>query len=104
MERIDKLLELLQSDKNDSFLQHALALEYIKAGDEGSARELFERVLSADPAYTGSYYHLALLYVRLGEKERAMEIFEKGIEACRLAGDKHALSELQMAYDDLRDE
>ncbi len=103
MDRIDKLLELLGADENDSFLQHALALEYLKIGQPAKARDLFERVLSRDPMYTGSYYHLAMLYVHLNEKGLAMQTFEKGIEACRKAGDRHALSELQMAYDEFLD-
>ena len=104
MERIGRLLELLETDSKDSFLQHALALEYIKIGEEDKARRLFENVLKNDPMYTGSYYHLAQLYIRAGERNLAMQTFEKGIKACGLAGDKHSLNELRMAYDDLADE
>ncbi|RYZ86698.1 MAG: tetratricopeptide repeat protein [Proteobacteria bacterium] len=91
MERISKLLELLQSHEGDSFLQHALALEYIKTGDESEARKLFEKVLENDAMYTGTYYHLALLYIRTGERKMALQTFEKGMEVCKLKGDKHAL-------------
>ena len=104
MDRIEKLLEFLESTPGDAFLQHALALEYIKIGEEEKARWLFENVLSKDPLYTGSYYHLALLYLRLGEKKLALETFEKGMEACKKTGDKHAQNELRMAYDELVDE
>ena len=34
MERIEKLKEFLRASPADSFLQHALALEYIKTGDD----------------------------------------------------------------------
>ena len=36
MSRIEKILEYLKaSPQGDSFLEHALALEYIKIGEEG---------------------------------------------------------------------
>ena len=104
MDRVKKLVEMLRDNPDDSFLQHALALEHLKMGEEESARQLFENVLKNDPLYTGSYYHLALLYIRTGEKELALQTFEKGMEACRQTGDKHALSELRMAYDDFAEE
>jgi len=59
MNRIEKILEFLKSSPHDNFLRHALALEYIKAGDDVAARNLFEEVLRQCPDYVGSYYHLA---------------------------------------------
>jgi len=61
MDRIEKLKELLLADPHDSFILHALALEYIKAGDEAAARILLEQVLERDPAAVGSYYQLGRL-------------------------------------------
>ncbi|WP_207493286.1 tetratricopeptide repeat protein [Aridibaculum aurantiacum] len=101
MDRIEKLTEYLQASPNDNFLQHALALEYIKIGDDTQARQLFEEILQRDPAYVGSYYHLAKLLERIGETERAIEWYEKGMAAAKAAGDQHAYNELQMAYEDL---
>ena len=37
MNRIEKLLEYLQATPNDNFLRHALALEYIKVGNDNDA-------------------------------------------------------------------
>jgi len=45
MNKIDQLKEFLKATPKDSFLQHALALEYIKAGDEEAAKQLFENIL-----------------------------------------------------------
>jgi tetratricopeptide (TPR) repeat protein len=101
MERIEKLKEFLRASPADSFLQHALALEYIKTGDDSSARILFEEILKRDPDYIGSYYHLARLLERTGDQEMAILWYEKGMAAARLAGDQHAYNELQMAYQDL---
>ena len=101
MDRIEKLREFLRASPSDSFLQHALALEYIKAGDDSAARLLFEEILSRDPGYIGSYYHLAKLLERTNDQQAAITWYEKGMAAAKAAGDQHAYNELQMAYEDL---
>jgi tetratricopeptide (TPR) repeat protein len=101
MDRIEKLKEFLQVNPADSFVQHALALEYIKLGDDGQARELFEQILLRDPAYVGSYYHLAKLLERTGQVDAAIKVYEKGMEEAKKAGENHALGELRGAYEEL---
>ena len=101
MDRMEKLKEFLKDSPQDSFLQHALALEYIKIGDEGQARQLFENILLHEPTYIGSYYHLAQLLQRNNETTLAIEWYEKGMAAAKQAGDQHALNELRAAYEDL---
>lgn len=100
-DRVDKLKTFLANNPNDSFVQHALALEYIKAGDDVSARALFEALLAREPAYVGSYYHLAKLLERNGDTDGAVQVYEKGMEQARQAGDQHALGELRGAYEEL---
>ncbi len=101
MDRIAKIKEFLQANPTDNFLRHALALEYIKTENNIEARELFEAILTASPDYIGSYYHLAKLLEKLEEKKLAIEWYEKGMAAAKKAGDNHAYSELQGAYEDL---
>ena len=101
MERIAMLKEYLQATPQDNFLQHALALELIKTGDDAGVRSLFESILERDPGYTGTYYHLAKLLERTGETELAVQWYEAGLKACKEAGDQHAYNELQAAYEDL---
>ena len=101
MNRIEKLKEMLVADPSDSFLQHALALEFCKAGDDETARSFFENLLSQNPGYVGSYYHLAKLLERAGDEEAAILIYEKGMEQAKQAGDQHALGELRAAWEEL---
>lgn len=101
MDRIEKLKEFLKGSPGDSFLKHALALEYIKAGHDADARQLFEEILQHDPRYIGSYYHLAKLLERTGQRELAIEWYEKGMAAAKAAGDNHAFGELRSAYEEL---
>lgn len=101
MDRIARLKEFLTANPNDSFVQHALALEYVKLGDDEQARNLFQKILAFDAGYVGSYYHLAKLHERTGATEAAISVYEKGMEQARKAGDNHSYSELRAAYEDL---
>lgn len=101
MDRIAQIHQMLEKNPKDNFLRHALALEYIKTGDDSKARELFEAILNEFPDYVGSYYHLAKLLERTGETEKAIQWYEKGMDVAKKAGDRHAYSELQGAYEDL---
>ncbi|MEP7279134.1 MAG: hypothetical protein ABI813_10865 [Bacteroidota bacterium] len=101
MDRTLRLLEMLRLQPGDSFLQHALALEYIKTGNEPVARQLFEAILANEPGYIGSYYHLGKLLEREGAMEAAIAWYEKGMAAAKTAGDNHSYGELRGAYDDL---
>ena len=101
MDRISKLREFLQANPNDSFVKHALALEYIKLGDDSTAKGVFEEILTHDPGYVGSYYHLAKLLERTGDINAAIAWYEKGMATAQQAGDRHALGELKSAYEEL---
>jgi tetratricopeptide (TPR) repeat protein len=104
MSRVEKLMEYLAATPDDPFLQHALALEFIKQGNDGEAERLFRNVLQKDPAYTGSYYHLGKLLERKGDPTSAIEFYKLGMVMTKQAGDQHAYNELQAALEDLEDE
>jgi len=101
VERIEKLKEFLRQNPADSFLQHALALEYIKTGNDEEAQKLFEDILQREPGYVGSYYHLAKLFERNGNTGAAIKWYEKGMEQAKKAGENHAYNELRSAYEEL---
>jgi predicted Zn-dependent protease len=103
MEKIEKLKSFLVHAPEDPFLKHALALEYIKTGNDADARTLFLDILTRDPSYIGTYYHLARLLERAGEMENAKIWYEKGMAAAKKAADGHAFNELLAAYEDLID-
>ncbi len=103
MSRIEKLIEFIETSGKDSFLQHALALEYIKIGDDEKARNLFNELLLREPTYVGSYYHLGKLLERVGDLQKAIRIYQRGISEAKRAGDHHALNELQGALEDIEE-
>jgi len=104
MDRITRILEMLKQEEHDSFLQHALALEYIKIGNDDEAKKLFNNILSREPTYIGSYYHLGKLLERMNNLKEAIHIYQKGMEIAKAANDSHAYNELQAAYEEAKDE
>ena len=100
-DRIEKLIAFLQQSPNDCFLNHALALEYIKIGKEEDAKLLFEKNLNNDPQYIATYYHLGKLMERTGAPQDAVRIYEEGMKQAKAANEMHTYNELQGAYEDL---
>jgi len=101
--RIEKLLEYIKQNGKDSFLQHALALEYIKIDRDEEARNVFNELLLREPTYVGSYYHLGKLLERAGNFEKAIKIYERGMQEAKKAGDMHSYNELMGAKEDVEE-
>jgi Tfp pilus assembly protein PilF len=104
MDRIAKLKEYLKASDKDSFLQHALALEYIKYGNDEEAKALLNEILKREPSYLGSYYQLGKLLERTGENENALKVYHSGMEVAKAANDLHTYNELQSAFNNVNDE
>ena len=99
--RIEQLQSYLVQSPNDCFLNHALALEYVKLGDDARAQQYFEHNLTQDATYIATYYHLGKLLERAGQQAAAIAIYEQGMKAAKAANDGHSYNELQAAHEDL---
>ena len=99
--RIEQLQEFLKDDISDSFLQYALALEYVRVKENDIARDCFLKLIKEDKNYVASYYQLGKLYESLNEVEKAMGVYKNGIEIAQKIEKKTTLLELQEAYDSL---
>jgi Tfp pilus assembly protein PilF len=103
MSKIDQLNSLLLTSPNDSFLQHALALEHIKIGEDNKAKKLFENILQNEPSYVGSYYHLGKLLQRNNEIEAAILVYKNGMAQAKSIKDNHSYNELQGALEEMEE-
>lgn len=101
MDRIAQIKEMLKNSPQDRFLQHALALEYLKAGEVAAARAAFLTNLNADPDYLATYYHIGKLEEKEGNTDEAIRYFEQGMAIAKKQNDQHAGSELRSAYEAL---
>lgn len=90
MGRVDMLLELLEGDPRDVFLNYALGIEYASVNNSGDAESQFRKVLEIDPEYLPVYYQLGKLMERLGRNPAALTHYKCGLEKARLSKDKSA--------------
>lgn len=96
-ERLNKLLDFLNENPGDPFLNYAVATEYLKLNNTALALDYYERLTKEHPDYVGTYYHLGKLYESLARRTDALKTYEAGIRAAQLARDANALRELQAA-------
>jgi Tfp pilus assembly protein PilF len=101
MNRIEILKGFLNDNANDSFSRYALALEYVKLGQNDDAVREFETVKKNDPAYVATYFQLGQLYQKMGQAHEAEKTFRTGITVAAKAGDDHTKSELEGALEAL---
>lgn len=95
--RITQLLELIQKEPNDSFLNYALALEYAKLNETDKAITIIEEVLKRDENYLGAYYQLGQLFEQMQQINKAKETYGKGIVIARQQKSIKTLGELNTA-------
>ena len=96
-ERINSLLQLLEREPHDSFLNYALALEYHKQGNANLAIELIEKVIKVDDNYLGAYFQLGQLYEETGKGDKALVTYQKGCIVAQKQNNHKTLSELNQA-------
>ncbi|PYS53121.1 MAG: tetratricopeptide repeat protein [Acidobacteria bacterium] len=101
MSRIEILKGFLKENATDSFSRYALALEYVKLGQNDDAVREFEKVQKNDPGYVATYYQLGQLYQKLGKRHEAEKTFRTGISVASKASDDHTRSELEAALETL---
>lgn len=101
MDRIEQIKTFLNDTPEDSFLNYALAIEYVALQQDFEARSIMEKLVRHNPDYFATYYHLGKLYERIGEETLAENIYKSGLEITKSLGEKHAYGELRGAYEEL---
>ena len=101
MSRAEKIIQMLQTEPDDVFLNFGLAMEYVKAGQQDKALVQFDRVLALDATYTAAHYHKGNTLIGLGRTDEARQILTSGVTAAQGNGDAHAEGELQVLLDSI---
>jgi len=99
--RIAQIKEFLKESPEDTFLNYALAIEYIGLQDFNKAKLIFEQLLLNNPEYTATYYHYGKLLLKEGKKEEAIEIFNMGIKKADFNKELHTSAELRSALNEI---
>jgi predicted Zn-dependent protease len=101
--RIERLKNFLKSDPEDTFLNYALAMEYVAIQSFQLAEQQMEWVLANHPDYIPVYYQLGKLRADSGNLESAAMLYQTGIARCKETGDLKTASELRMALEEIED-
>ncbi|HRI29167.1 MAG TPA: hypothetical protein PK239_08425 [Chitinophagales bacterium] len=104
LSRKEQIEAFLKETPHDPFLHYALALEYLKCGDDAQALALFTQLTKESPNYVGTYYHLGKLQEKLQMQGNALTTYKTGMDIARKLNDNHSYSELLSAYNTLHDE
>lgn len=102
MDRLPLLLASYERNKQDPFIQYAIALEYMNSGDADQALTYFEQVHELFPEYLPNYFHYAKLLGSMERTEEALAIVDEGLEKTQLRDD-HAHRELRGLRDMIED-
>lgn len=100
-DRIRQLQLFLDEDPNDSFSRYALGLEFLKMNNLEDGIAQFEFLIGQQPDYLPTYYQLGKSYEAMNNREKALATYSHGIEIAKRKGERHTLSELQSAYQNL---
>ena len=99
--RLAKVLDMLSIYPNDSFLNYAAGLEYVKAENYEEALKYLEFVRENDPEHLATYYQLGKLHEARGQYKQAIRIYDEGIRVAQKQGAAKTLEELQGAKEEV---
>ncbi|MFY9256827.1 MAG: hypothetical protein WAO83_25465 [Fuerstiella sp.] len=102
--RREKLEAMLADDPQDAMLRYMLALEFEKEADHERSLQLFEALMSNDPAYVPAFLMAGQQLAKLGRIDEAKSAYRRGIEQARLQGNDHASGEMGAFLVELGDE
>lgn len=98
--RLEKLLGMLEKQPDDTFLNYALAMEYLGAGNTPGAIGLFRKVLLIEDHNVAAKYQLARLICQDDPKE-AILLLESGMKDARLKSDLKTANEFRSLLDEI---
>lgn len=100
-ERLNQIMQMLEKNPDDSFLNYAAALEFKKNQKIDSAIDLLERLIAHDANYLAAYYQLGKMYELVSENEKAKNTFLKGKEMAIKQNDLKTSAEIEEAMKSL---
>ena len=95
--RLEMILEMLQNNPEDEFLQYAAALEYIQLEETNTAIEYLKNLIKTSPDYLASYYQIGKLLEAKGKTNQAISYYKKGKKIAEKQRDMKTLGELEEA-------
>jgi tetratricopeptide (TPR) repeat protein len=95
--RLEQLQQMLQQEPGDEFLQYAICMEFMSAGDFAKAADGLHKLLRTNENYLAAYYQLGKCLEALGQPAAARSIYEEGVKIAKAQGNNKTLNELNEA-------
>jgi predicted Zn-dependent protease len=99
--RLEKLVEMLEKQPNDTFLLYAIAMEHLSVNDKNQAEKLLRAVLVLEKDNIPTHYQLGLMMQNKGNIREAIQLLEEGIKLAKLKGDLKTSNEFRTALDEM---
>lgn len=97
LSRKEQILNMLEGEPNDVFLNYALAMEFASANELNEADQQLKKVLSIKADYLPCFYQLGQLNEQLGNNDIALTYYKQGVELAKSQNNNKALGELNEA-------
>jgi tetratricopeptide (TPR) repeat protein len=97
LSRKDMVLQMLEKEPKDLFLNYALAMELVGIDDYQNAELQLQKTLSLDNQYLPCYYQLGQVLEKLNNNDQAISFYKQGIELAKTQGNTKAIGELNEA-------
>ena len=100
MERLprkEQILNMLESEPHDVFLNYGLAMEFVSTNELKEADEQLKKVLSIKADYLPCFYQLGQLNEKLGNNDIALTFYKQGVNIAKSQNNNKALGELNEA-------
>jgi tetratricopeptide (TPR) repeat protein len=101
MDRIAGLLEILNTNPDDTFARYALGMEYSRSGRVDDAVSEFRTLIGKQPEYANAYFMAAQALAAAERIDEARTFLQDGIAAANRARNQHAASEMQAMLEEL---
>lgn len=102
-DRINMLLQMLEQEPNDLFLNYALGIELLSKGSSEEAILQFQKVIGLNSDHIPSYYQLGKAYEGIGKIEIALNNYRIGLEKAKSKKDHKSINEFGEAIFMLED-
>lgn len=91
------LRQFVAQKPDEAFPRYGLAMELRKRGALAEAIAEFRELMARCPAYVPAYLMASNAMIEAGDRDAARDVLARGVTAARIAGDAHALGELESA-------
>ena len=95
--RKDTLIEMLEKEPHDLFLNYALAVEFVGENKLEEAEKQFLKTVKLDSEYLPCYYQLGQVAEKIKTEKEALEYYKLGLALAQKQNNQKAVNELNEA-------